>query len=69
LNAKDSIIISTSEGSKQDAIKDENELLRKQIQELQRQAEGPSELEHSQLENLHLQSKQLTLIFCFLFKI
>ncbi|KAJ2964985.1 hypothetical protein NQZ79_g183 [Umbelopsis isabellina] len=59
LNAKDSIISSASQENQQDAIREENELLKRQIQELQRQAEGPSELEHSQLENLHLQSKRL----------
>lgn len=57
LNAKDSIISSTSQENQQHAIGEENELLKRQIQELQRQAEGPSELEHSQLENLHLQNE------------
>jgi hypothetical protein len=57
LNAKDKIIYSATYEDRQIAAEEENKLLKQQIYEMQRQADEPSELSHSRLENLNLQSK------------
>ncbi|KAH8551361.1 hypothetical protein BGW37DRAFT_38345 [Umbelopsis sp. PMI_123] len=57
LNAKDNIINSASFADRESAVEEENLLLKRQIYELRRQADEPSELSHSRLENLHLQNE------------
>ncbi|CAO3663967.1 unnamed protein product [Umbelopsis vinacea] len=57
LNTKDNIIYSTSQNERQSVLEEENHLLKQQIYQLRRRADEPSELSHSQLENLHLQNE------------
>ncbi|CAO3682327.1 unnamed protein product [Umbelopsis ramanniana] len=57
LNAKDKIIYSATYEDRQIAAEEENKLLKQQIYEMQRQADEPSELSHSRLENLNPQNE------------